>query len=219
MAVSLPAPEGVEGEGDREYIGPEILRGEYDRPADIYALGLIVLEIACNVFLPDNGPTWVALREGDMSVVPSLTGSESSALVRDGTGMPIANDVSPLDDSLGCFEFDGASSRGFPFEFSNTSTHNPSNLFGTTKRSELQTPPAFMTQASDAGSLDSIVGWMIHPNPASRPTVHQLLDASSLQWVFSRRRAPATIFEGNWGPADQTPDVLVFDADSEMTDV
>merc|ERR1712093_738574 len=62
MATSWPAQSGIEGEGDREYIGPEILMGHYDKPADIFALGLIILEIAGNVQLPDNGPTWTRLR-------------------------------------------------------------------------------------------------------------------------------------------------------------
>ncbi|KAJ4302362.1 mitosis inhibitor protein kinase swe1 [Collariella sp. IMI 366227] len=80
MATTWPAPKGIEGEGDREYIGPEILLGRYDQPADIFALGLIILEIACNVFLPDNGPTWQALRNGDLSTVPTLTCGEAGAI-------------------------------------------------------------------------------------------------------------------------------------------
>lgn len=55
MASPWPAQPGIEGEGDREYIGPEILKGQFDKPADIFALGLIILEIAGNVQLPDNG--------------------------------------------------------------------------------------------------------------------------------------------------------------------
>ncbi len=65
LATFLPAAPGIEGEGDREYIGPEILMGQFDKPADIFSLGLIILEMACNVFLPDNGPAWQALRSGN----------------------------------------------------------------------------------------------------------------------------------------------------------
>ena len=39
MATRWPAKAGIEGEGDREYIGPEILMGRYDKPADVFALG------------------------------------------------------------------------------------------------------------------------------------------------------------------------------------
>ena len=33
MATRWPAEHGIEGEGDREYIGPEILMGRFDKPA------------------------------------------------------------------------------------------------------------------------------------------------------------------------------------------
>ena len=72
MAARWPARAGIEGEGDREYIGPEILMGKYDKPADIFALGLIMLETAGNVELPDNGVSWQKLRNGDMSDVSQL---------------------------------------------------------------------------------------------------------------------------------------------------
>jgi mitosis inhibitor protein kinase SWE1 len=35
-----------------------------------------------------------------------------------------------------------------------------------------------------------------------------------VQWAESRRRAGATVFEGNWGPADE-----VLAEDAEMIDV
>lgn len=71
MATRWPADEGIDGEGDREYIGPEILMGRFDKPADIFSLGLIIFEVAGNVELPDNGVSWKKLRNGDMSDVPS----------------------------------------------------------------------------------------------------------------------------------------------------
>jgi len=60
MASTWPAPPGLDGEGDREYIGPEVLSGRFDKPADIFALGMIMLEIAGNIVLPDNGVSWTA---------------------------------------------------------------------------------------------------------------------------------------------------------------
>ncbi|GAA6063072.1 hypothetical protein JCM10212_003130 [Sporobolomyces blumeae] len=63
------APEDLEREGDREYIAPEILRGRYGKEADIFSLGLVVLEAAANVVLPDNGPAWQKLRSNDFSDV------------------------------------------------------------------------------------------------------------------------------------------------------
>lgn len=67
LAVIEPLPDDPEREGDREYIAPEILDGEYGRPADIFSLGLIVLEMAANVVLPDNGLPWRKLRNGNLS--------------------------------------------------------------------------------------------------------------------------------------------------------
>jgi len=63
VATEWPAPADIEGEGDCEYIGPEILMDKFDKPADVY------LEIAGNVELPDNGPSWQKLRTGDISDV------------------------------------------------------------------------------------------------------------------------------------------------------
>jgi len=74
MATSLPVPNGLEREGDREYIAPEILELQaYDLPVDIFSLGMTVLEAAANVCLPDNGPAWHKLRTGDLSDVPALS--------------------------------------------------------------------------------------------------------------------------------------------------
>ncbi|KAM0789439.1 hypothetical protein ACM66B_000262 [Microbotryomycetes sp. NB124-2] len=61
--------EDLEREGDREYIAPEILAGRYGKEADIFSLGLVVLEAAANVVLPDNGPAWQKLRSNDFSDV------------------------------------------------------------------------------------------------------------------------------------------------------
>lgn len=221
MATTWPAQPGIEGEGDREYIGPEILLGQYDKPADIFALGLIMLEIAGNVQLPDNGPTWQRLRSGDMSDVPSLTFSNGSAILRDATGIPIQDSdnsmgFSSSDDEIEAdFGSPTMTSRKRNCDTSSKSlSHDAGNLFGSGRRGELHQPPGFMTDMYHDHALDRLVRCMILPNPKDRPTVHQVLESQGVQWVASRRRAGATVFEGNWGPAD---DVLVDDA--EMMDV
>jgi mitosis inhibitor protein kinase SWE1 len=71
-----------------------------------------------------------------------------------------------------------------------------------------------MVEANHEYALDKLVRWMISPDPADRPTAHQLLETHGVQWAMARRRAGATVFEGNWGPAD---DILLEDA--EMIDV
>lgn len=221
MAAAWPAPSGIEGEGDREYIGPEILLGQYDKPADVFALGLIMLETAGNVQLPDNGPTWQRLRSGDMSDVPSLTWSNGSSVPRDATGVPVEESQISMDSLVSDDDIEtdfgsptmtsrrrnvGASSKSL--------SHNPGDLFGSMRRGELHHAPAFMRDMYHEHALDRIVRWMISPAPLDRPQIQQVLASEGVQWVQSRRRAGATVFEGNWGPAD---DVLADDA--EMMDV
>lgn len=206
MAARWPASPGIDGEGDREYIGPEILRGQFDKPGDVFALGLIMLEIAGNVMLPDNGASWQRLRAGDMSDVPSLTSSsELSNILRDSTGKPITPETS-VDDFYGSDDFSSLDSiRREPRKKCQP------KIFRT---GELLDPPDFMVDASNSQALDNIVRWMISPETMDRPVIDQVLNATGVQWVATRRRAGATIFEGNWGPADE-----VLADDAEMIDV
>ncbi|RKP20749.1 kinase-like protein [Rozella allomycis CSF55] len=60
----------VDTEGDKFYIAPEILEGFYDKPADIFSIGLIALEVASNIELPSEGEEWRKLRTGDFSQIP-----------------------------------------------------------------------------------------------------------------------------------------------------
>ncbi|KAL8733444.1 MAG: hypothetical protein Q9166_002070 [cf. Caloplaca sp. 2 TL-2023] len=208
MATRWPASPGIEGEGDREYIGPEILRGQFDKPGDVFALGLIMLEIAGNVMLPDNGASWQRLRAGDMSDVPSLTwSSENSNINRDSSGKPITPDSS-VDDFYGSDDFGSPNYVGGKREQEKGS--QPKIL----RTGELLNPPNFMIDAHNPQALDNVVRWMISPDTGDRPIVDQILSTTGVDWVAARRRAGATIFEGNWGPAD---DVLADDA--EMIDV
>ncbi|KAM0432400.1 hypothetical protein ACHAPT_004944 [Fusarium lateritium] len=199
LAQACSSVEGVDVEGDREYMAPEMLKGKARQAADVFSLGLIILETAANVVLPDNGPTWIALRSGDLSEVPSLTWTPSIEVQRDATGNPTESAHS--DD------------------FTSGKTHDPSNLFGSFKRSELQQPPEFMVNAMHNSSLDSIVRMMTAQEPDERPTVHQVLELEGLRWVSDHRTAPATVYEGNWGPAELFPVSIAGDSDTEMTDV
>ncbi|KAL2071349.1 hypothetical protein VTL71DRAFT_12584 [Oculimacula yallundae] len=221
MATSWPAQSGIEGEGDREYIGPEILMGHYDKPADIFALGLIILEIAGNVQLPDNGPTWTRLRSGDMSDAPSLTWSSDSMLQRDATGIPLEEsdinmDSFGSDDDIETdFGSPTLSSRKRNYgKQSRSLSHDPGNLFGSARRGELHQAPPFMKDMYHEDALDKLVRWMISPSPQSRPLINDVLRSGGVEWVAARRRAGATVFEGNWGPAD-----AVLADDAEMMDV
>ena len=205
MASKWPAKSGIEGEGDREYIGPEILRGQFDKPADLFALGLIMLETAGNVELPDNGESWQKLRNGDMSDVPSLTwSSEDSSVFRDATGNPVSPEKEQFDD-VEIIETDQDDEQ---------SKQNRRKSLQLARSGELTQPPTFMTDPTNASSLDQLVRWMIAPNPAARPLAQDVLDARGVMFVDSRRRAGATVYEGNFGPADE-----VLAEDAEMLDV
>ena len=212
LATSLPADKGPDLEGDREYLAPEALRSEIDKPADIFSLGLIMLEIAANVKLPENGATWTALREGDFTEVPTLT-QDATAISRDATGMPIED----ADRSANIF---GGEST--PKHLRRTHkliglNRHSNDIFGLGRKNELQDPPEFMKDPSHQSSLDTVVRSMLAAEPMCRPTIHELMELESLAWVATRQRAGATVFEGNWGPADEVVDPC--SVDTEMTDV
>jgi mitosis inhibitor protein kinase SWE1 len=219
MATTWPAQKGIEGEGDREYIAPEILEGRYDKPADVFALGMIMFEIAGNVQLPDNGPTWQRLRSGDLSDVPSLTWSSDSGMARDANGIPIDESDDIIIDNFASddemtTDFGSPTMNNRKRNLHKSHSHDPGNLFGSVRRGELHRAPAFMRDMYDQHALDGLVNLMLTPNPDERPTIEQVRKHEGIQWVENRRRAGATVFEGNWGPAD---DILADDA--EMMDV
>lgn len=214
LATPWPATKGVDAEGDREYIGPEILRGEFDKPADVFALGLMMVEMACNVVLPDNGPTWIALRSGDFSEVPSLTSSTTAATqIRDAAGVPTwqSHEDSLIEQTSAPDISIRPDSQPKEHSFGGRSAH-----LGSPKGSELQTPPDFMCDIFHPNSLDQMARWMTKPNPSDRPTIYQLLEAGGMAWVADRRRSAATVFEGVWGPSDL---VRSADEDTEMTGI
>lgn len=207
MASSWPAPPHLEGEGDREYIAPEVLGGRFDKPADIFALGMIMLEIAGNIVLPDNGQTWQRLRSGDMSDLPSLTFSTESTLIRDESGEPVNSSHITSESTLYDAVDDDENDLGFC---------SPP-IVTTPRAKDLVRPPNFMADPNDEQSLERMVQRLISPDPHERPNIDGLLSCDGIQWTASRRRAGATIYEGNWGPAD---DVLNHSSsDIEMLDL
>ena len=195
LARSCSDAGSLDMEGDREYMAPEMLHGRFGQSSDIFSLGIMAFEAIANVEIPGNGEDWHKLRSGDFSGVPSLAWTASC-------------ETNPYRSGLHSEE------QGFE------RTHDAGDLFGSHKRSELLEPPAFMEDATHAESLRSMISWMMSSNSHDRPTAAQLLSLSSLQWVAQRRKAPATIFEGRWGPVESefTPmDVEIMD--TEMTGV
>lgn len=51
-------------EGDPRYMAPELLRGVYGPEADVFSLGVSILELACNIEVPNGGEGWQQLRQG-----------------------------------------------------------------------------------------------------------------------------------------------------------
>lgn len=193
LAQYASTTSSLDIEGDREYMAPEMLQGRANPSCDVFSVGLIILEAAANIVLPDNGPSWIRLRSGDLSEVPSLTWAPSSE---------VAQDCSFIGE-----EYSGK-------------THDAGNLFGgSNKRSEEQQPPSFMVDSLHPSSLDSIVRWMTAQTQAERPTVDQVLALDGLQWVAETRNAPATVFEGRWGPAEIGGPIIAADEDTEMTGI
>lgn len=77
VGVKLPIQPFFDREGDREYIAPEIIsKHEYSYAADIFSVGLIMVEVAANVVLPDNGTPWQKLRSGDLTDAGKLSSGE-----------------------------------------------------------------------------------------------------------------------------------------------
>ncbi|CAD7678815.1 unnamed protein product [Nyctereutes procyonoides] len=69
---------GEAQEGDPHYMAPELLQGSYGTAADVFSLGLTVLEAACNIELPHGGEGWQQLRQGYLP--PEFTAGLSSKL-------------------------------------------------------------------------------------------------------------------------------------------
>ncbi|KAI9300587.1 kinase-like domain-containing protein [Cunninghamella echinulata] len=53
------------GEGDKKYMAPDILNSKATKAADIFSLGLIMLELASHTVLPMDGDEWDLLRISD----------------------------------------------------------------------------------------------------------------------------------------------------------
>ncbi|XP_057700145.1 membrane-associated tyrosine- and threonine-specific cdc2-inhibitory kinase-like [Corythoichthys intestinalis] len=55
--------------GDPRYMAPELFRGEYGPAADVFSLGVSILELACNIEVPNGGKGWQQLRHGRLPEV------------------------------------------------------------------------------------------------------------------------------------------------------
>lgn len=67
LSTTVGISPSLHSEGDKYYMAPEVLEGNYSKAADIFSLGLIILELAADIELPSNGDSWQNLRHGDFS--------------------------------------------------------------------------------------------------------------------------------------------------------
>ncbi|XP_053327323.1 membrane-associated tyrosine- and threonine-specific cdc2-inhibitory kinase [Spea bombifrons] len=67
LMVELDGSDGGIGEaqeGDPRYMAPELLDGVFGKAADVFSLGMTLLEVSCNMELPKGGDGWQQLRQG-----------------------------------------------------------------------------------------------------------------------------------------------------------
>ncbi|KAK6191711.1 hypothetical protein SNE40_003325 [Patella caerulea] len=53
-------------EGDPKYLAPELMQGKFGKPADVFSLGMTMLELASDLDLPRGGEGWHILRRGEL---------------------------------------------------------------------------------------------------------------------------------------------------------
>ncbi|KAF8706016.1 Protein tyrosine kinase, partial [Rhizoctonia solani] len=91
--------DGFEREGDRDYMAPEILQGVYGFEADVFSLGMTLLECAGNIIVPAMGEPWHKLRNDDLSDVeldgfsPEIVDFIATMMRRDASQRPTMKDA------------------------------------------------------------------------------------------------------------------------------
>lgn len=159
-----------------------------------------MLEIAANIILPDNGIHWQKLRSGDLSDAGRLSSGN------------LCNEEDDHEDGSTVFTSPKLPPTSSPHRVGRRSSHIP--IWA----------PKFMID--NTGALDTIVKWMLSPEPSDRPTAQQILGLEEARWVEHHRKAGAVVYEGDYGPgpdgngsgnrgADQA-DAMVMDEDTNV---
>lgn len=86
-------------EGDSRYIAPELMQGHFSRAADIFSLGIAILELSSYIELPPNGPLWQELRSGILpedfikTLSPELKQMIKSMMTPDAMARPTVDEL------------------------------------------------------------------------------------------------------------------------------
>lgn len=103
LDVSKPNYTSEAQEGDPKYLAPELMQGAFAKAADIFSLGITILELACFIELPRGGDLWQELRDGKLpaeftrGLSPSLLNLIEKMMSRDAKERPTVDEV--LDNS------------------------------------------------------------------------------------------------------------------------
>lgn len=199
MAAKCPVAPGFEREGDREYIAPEIInQSKYDKPADIFSLGLIMVEIAANIVLPENGDQWHKLRSGDLSEAGRLSSGDLNANL--------------FNDSMNSRN----STYSSPFNITNITGSSYSSV-GDNNMKLASWTPKFLVDGKCA--LDRLVQKMVCPSAELRPTAWDICNTLEAQFVETRRKAGAVIYEGDYGPQPDADEDRLMSAEVKSLNV
>lgn len=223
LCTKLPILEkDFDIEGDRNYIAPELLNDKIYTPfADIFSVGLIILEIATNIVLPGNGSPWRKLRSGDLSDAGMLSLDNISDFLNHNHFSSLTSYTSSLNSinaqplSLNMLSSTGSSVLS---NSNSTPLQPPASAKTVDSSASLAIPggprlienirdlipkgaPAFLVE--NGHNLDKLVSIMLKPNPFERRTAHQILEMEECVEIENRRKAGATIFEGEFGPNDE----------------
>lgn len=198
LATKLPILEkDFDLEGDRNYIAPELINDKIYTPfADIFSVGLMILEIATNVILPENGTPWRKLRSGDLSDAGKLSSDNISDFL-----------LHRNFSSLTSYNSMANSSTSSLYPSSTIQLQQPNRAIREVDLKSVipEGAPDFLV-ACGSNNLDQLVHKMLRPDPFERPTARAILEMHECVTIEERRKAGAIIFEGEFGPTEDDDD-------------